>query len=140
MAWDETHRVETPENVDFEYRLAGIGTRFGAAAIDSLIQAGILITALLILAAVVPSLAGSRGLFDPRAWEETAGWVVAVYIILTFVVLWGYYVFFETVMRGQTPGKRAVGLRVVKRNGTPIHFGDSVVRNIVRFVDFLPML
>ncbi|MBI3073303.1 MAG: RDD family protein [Deltaproteobacteria bacterium] len=140
MTWDETHRVETPENVDFEYRLAGIGTRFGAAALDTLIQAAILIAILLLITAAIPSLGGSHALFDPRGWDEAAGWVIAVYLIIVFLVMWGYYVFFETVMRGQTPGKRAVGLRVVKRNGTPIHFGDSIVRNLVRFVDFMPVL
>ena len=56
-----------------------------------------------------------------------------------FVLEWGYYVFFETTGDGRSPGKRALSLRVVKEGGYPIGFIDSVLRNLLRGADFLPV-
>jgi len=51
---------------------------------------------------------------------------------------WGYYIFFEMLWNGQSPGKRWVGLRVIRTDGTPITLSESFIRNLTRFVDFLP--
>ena len=56
-----------------------------------------------------------------------------------FFLLWGYYVVFEIVWNGQTPGKRALGLRVIRENGYPLRPGDAVVRNLIRIVDGPPL-
>jgi hypothetical protein len=53
-------------------------------------------------------------------------------------VEWAYYVFFETVWSGRTPGKRALSLRVVTEGGHPLRFADSLLRNLLRGADFLP--
>lgn len=65
-------------------------------------------------------------------------WALAIIVALTFGVVWGYYVFFELVWHGQSPGKRWIGLRVIKEGGYPIGFADSAIRNLLRIIDFLP--
>ena len=54
------------------------------------------------------------------------------------IFYWGYYVFFEMLWNGQSPGKRWVGLRVIRTDGTPITLSEALIRNLVRIVDFLP--
>ena len=70
--------------------------------------------------------------------ESFGNWLAALAGIATFVLQWGYYMVFEIATNGQSPGKRALGLRVIKAQGYPISFSDSAIRNIVRIVDMLP--
>src|ERR687883_178716 len=79
---------------------------------------------------------GSRG---AAAIIDTFLQSIALYVLLVFVVTSGYYVFFEIVWNGQTPGKRLVGVRVIRENGYPIRPIDAVIRNLVRIVDWLPL-
>lgn len=65
---------------------------------------------------------------------------IAIYLILLFCLFWVYPVMFEVLNDGQTPGKRALGLRVVNANGTPVGWVPSIVRNLMRTVDMLPLL
>ena len=65
-------------------------------------------------------------------------WLGAVGGIVIFAMFWGYYMVFEITTNGQSPGKLALGLRVIKEGGYPISFADSAIRNLVRLVDFLP--
>jgi uncharacterized RDD family membrane protein YckC len=65
-------------------------------------------------------------------------WAFAILGLIAFAFFWGYYIFFEVVWNGQSIGKRIVGLRVVRTNGTPITFTESVIRNLIRLIDFLP--
>jgi hypothetical protein len=64
--------------------------------------------------------------------------MLAVYALIAFGFLWGYYIFFETLWDGQTPGKRRARLRVIRSDGLPIGFAEAAIRNLVRMVDFLP--
>lgn len=128
---DATLDVETPEQVVVSYTLAGIGTRGAAALIDLLIM--LLITgSLWYAAASVPKL--MPGLRD----IGRSGWINAVVIIGQFLILYGYFVAFESLWDGQTPGKRLLGLRVVRNGGGGVNIGASAARNLIRFVDFLP--
>jgi hypothetical protein len=61
-----------------------------------------------------------------------------VIMLAVFIVIWGYYIICEMVTGGASPGKRALGLRVIRDNGLPINFTNSLLRNLVRIVDFLP--
>lgn len=129
-------RVRTPENVEFAFRLAGLGSRMAAAALDYFLVAffaGLLAGAFLFLAAVAGATIPGVGTF------ASAG-AVAILLVGLFLVLFGYFLFFELVWNGQTPGKRALGLRVVKDLGAGIGFTDSLVRNLVRVADLLPGL
>jgi uncharacterized RDD family membrane protein YckC len=63
----------------------------------------------------------------------------AIALLVVFVVIWGYFAFFETIWQGQSPGKRWTGLRVIQEGGYPIGFSQAAIRNIVRIIDFLPL-
>jgi uncharacterized RDD family membrane protein YckC len=120
-------QIETPENVLLARPLAGVGSRGIAVLIDSLLLAG-----LFVLIYVVLWIGGLVGLSRFEA-AETAGIVLA--IIGTFLVFWFYFVFFEIRLNGQTPGKRAVGIRVTTDHGAPAGFTEVVIRNLLRPVD-----
>jgi uncharacterized RDD family membrane protein YckC len=126
---EERLDIDTPENVVFDYQVAGIGSRFIAALIDTLILS-ITLFVFNCGAVLLAGLAFDSGLDS---------WVVALYGLLIFASIWGYYIFFEMVWNGQSPGKRRAGLRVVRTDGTPITLVDSLIRNLVRIIDFLPL-
>lgn len=128
---DQTLDVETPEQVVLSYNIAGIGTRSAAAIIDTLI---IMVTwlAFTSLVAWAARELGSTSDALRTPWLTTTG------IVGTFVLQWGYYVLFEALRDGQTPGKRRMRLRVVRDGGYAVTFGASAARNLVRFVDQQP--
>lgn len=123
MEFDELLNIDTPENVVFGYEIAGIGSRFMAALVDTIIIVVLEIVVNLILIFITP---------------RDAAWVVAVLGLISFGIIWGYYIFFELSWSGQSPGKRWVGLRVIRVDGTPIGLTESLIRNLVRLIDFLP--
>ena len=124
-------KILTPENVYVEYELAGLGSRFAALVIDHLIQA------LFVAVIAAGMLFGGAGqeYFD---WQNSI--LVAAGIILIFIIMFGYFIFFEMIMNGQSPGKKLLKLRVVRQNGQPVGFFDSFLRNIFRLADMLPSL
>jgi uncharacterized RDD family membrane protein YckC len=123
----------TPENIEVSYELAGIGSRFLAALVDHLFQI------LIILAAWFAMSIASQALSLSRVFGGGAPlWAQAVLALLIFAVLFGYFAAFEIAWAGRTPGKRLAGLRVVRDNGYPLDVYSSLVRNLVRIVDFLP--
>jgi uncharacterized RDD family membrane protein YckC len=136
----DPYRLATPEQVDLEYDLAGLGSRFVAALIDSTIQA------VLWLALTFGVIGGGalfaaiiRDILVTESGTSVIGVAATVlFILLNFLLLWGYYPFFEVIWSGQTPGKRIMGLRVVKSDGSPIGFLEALIRNVVRIADFLP--
>ena len=101
--------IDTPELVALEFPLAGIGSRFIAILIDYLIQA-----------------AGAK-------------WFMAIIILVPFLLQWGYFTLFEAFWNGQTPGKRVAKIRVIQQSGRATTLFESLARNLVRFIDFLPL-
>ncbi len=136
MPLDDTLNIDTPENVTFDYDIAGIGSRFAAALIDTLIIAALQVVVNLLMLALLANSAGIDGSLESIG--SLGGWVIALFGLVSFLFLWGYYIFFELLWSGQTPGKKAIHLRVIRTDGTPITLSESVVRNLVRLVDFLP--
>jgi uncharacterized RDD family membrane protein YckC len=128
--FEQTVDVETPELVVLTYSLAGIGSRVLAGLTDLFICIGTLFA----IAVAVVMLGGRISL----ASDLTASWGTALLILAQFVILWGYYVLFEGLMDGQTPGKRLHRLRVVREGGYSVTFGVSAVRNLVRMLDMQP--
>lgn len=121
--------IDTPEQVHLEFVLAGLGSRFMAILLDSLIQfAGFMVLVILssIFLAVHIIPAG------------TSTWAVALWILVFFCVYWGYFAVFEVLWKGQTPGKRWAGIRVIKDSGRPINTFEAIARNLMRAVDSLP--
>jgi uncharacterized RDD family membrane protein YckC len=131
---DDILNIETPENVAFGYQIAGIGSRFLAALVDTL-----LITLLQSLVILILFLF-LNALFDFSLDDlgDLGSWLFAAAGLLAFTFYWGYYIFFEMIWNGQSPGKRWVGLRVLRADGTPVTLSESIIRNLVRLVDFLP--
>jgi uncharacterized RDD family membrane protein YckC len=131
---DDYLSIDTPENVAFGYDVAGIGSRFLAALVDTiviLLLQGIVNFVLILLA----------GEFLRAALPSESSyfiWISAIFGLVAFAFFWGYYIFFEMSWNGQSPGKRWVGLRVIRTDGTPITLTESIIRNLIRLVDFLP--
>jgi len=122
--------IETPEQTALEFAVAGIGSRFLAILIDVLIQSGVAIATL--FGFIVISSGLSLG-------NSKAGlWVTALILLFYFLLYFGYYAFFEIIWNGQTPGKRRVGIRVIKDDGRPLTPAESIGRNLMRIVDWLP--
>ena len=124
---NEQVSVETPEQIDIAFQQAGIGSRFYAALID---------TAVLTLISLVGYYVNRR--FISELGDIVGNWLGALGGVIVFALFWGYYIAFEVTTNGQTLGKRALGLRVIKEGGYPIGFADAAIRNLVRIVDFLP--
>jgi uncharacterized RDD family membrane protein YckC len=113
----------TPEGVTLELILAGLGSRFLARLLDTVIQLGLIIALAIGL--------GASG---------SPGWLEGATFVLFFLIVFAYDVAFETLNDGRTIGKLAAGIRVVSRTGEPVRFLASAIRNIVRIIDFLPLL
>ncbi len=132
--------VVTPENIEIEYELAGIGSRFLANILDSLFQCAIYL-ALWIVALVLLALIGlSASAFSKSLGAFFAEAEIALALIAAFVILWGYFIWFETRWNGQTPGKRQIGLRVIRDGGYPINVFAAIIRNLIRIVDGMPIV
>lgn len=125
-------KIDTPENVTFDYDISGIGSRFLAALVDTTI---ILLLQIIIFGAFFLLFSAGQALRK----DNILTWALAVTGLVSFMMLWGYYVFFEFLWNGQSPGKRLVGLRVIRLDGTPISVSESIIRNLVRLIDFMPM-
>lgn len=118
---DTRQSLETPEGAQLPLTPAGFGVRVLAQLLDILIRYGIVTVLFIVL-----SLLGRMG--------------TGIALILAFLLEWFYPVYFEVSRQGRTPGKKWMGIRVVNDDGTPITFGPSLLRNLLRFVDFLPIL
>ena len=118
--------IETPEQITMELAPAGIGSRFLALALDTVIQVVLYTVIILLMAFVAPHVT--------VGWLPAA-WAGALVIFFLFCVYWGYFAAFEILWHGQTPGKRAAGIRVVKDSGRPITAIEGVGRNLMRAID-----
>jgi uncharacterized RDD family membrane protein YckC len=123
--------IDTPEQIALELPVAGIGSRFLAVAVDTVLQVAMFVAGSLTLALFTP----------PAALRSTLALVgPAAAILFGFSVYWGYFAFFEIVWSGRTPGKRLAGIRVIKESGRPINAFEAIGRNVLRVIDFLPAM
>lgn len=126
MELEQTVTITTPEGVQIDLTVAGMGSRLAAAAIDFALQAIVLIVGLL-------ALGGWIGSFDSMAL------LVGLYSLLGFLVFFGYPILTEVLWEGKSIGKATVGLRVVRTDGGGIGVVPSLIRNVIRLIDFLPI-
>src|SRR5436190_19189641 len=126
MEYEDRLTIATPEGVDLELTLAGVGSRFASALIDYLIQLACIIALGVVLGAGLG--------ISPNA----GGFAVAVWTVLSFLLFVGYDITSEVLASGRTPGKRMNGLRVVRENGGPVTFPISAVRTVGRGGDSTP--
>lgn len=110
--------------------LAGIGSRFIAVLIDTLIWGAGLLILWLVLWILLPNVVAFSA--------QSAQWAVALYVFLLFVFNWGYFTLFEAFGNGRTPGKRVARIRVIQRSGRAIGLFESMARNFIRYVDQFP--
>ncbi|NBD95712.1 MAG: RDD family protein [Gammaproteobacteria bacterium] len=120
-AIDSLYPVETPDGIELSLHVVGPVPRGIAWGVDLLIRGGIMI-----------------GLIMALAWLEALG--MALLVLIWFLINWWYPVLFEVLSRGATPGKKAVGIKVIHQDGTPIGWSASIIRNLLRQIDFLPFL
>src|SRR5438093_1205177 len=122
--------VETPEHVEVHLELAGVGSRTAAAFFDT-----VLLNLGVILIVVVARTIGTR------LSGAVEGWLMAALVLLYYFAVLGYFVLFEALNGGRTPGKQALGIRVVMATGHPVTPTAAVVRNVVRLLDcYFPLL
>lgn len=122
--------IDTPELVSIEMPIAGIGSRFIAILVDYLLwTVGAIILAIL-AAIILPALH-----FAGRVSEN---WALGIVFLIVFLMHWGYFSLFEAFNNGRTPGKQVAKIHVIHRSGRAISFIESLARNLVRFVDYLP--
>jgi uncharacterized RDD family membrane protein YckC len=127
----DKHTIETPEQLLLDFPIAGVGSRFLAIAIDTLIQTVVAIVVVLV-AVLIFSVVVSASAKNIRIW------LMAILGVLLFAIYYGYFAVFEILWNGQTPGKRKIGLRVMKDSGRPLTAAESIGRNLFRIVDQLP--
>jgi uncharacterized RDD family membrane protein YckC len=118
---DTLKTIDTPEGIELSLALAGPLPRILAWIIDTLIRGSLLFVLMMIL--------GTLYVFG-----------FGLFMISLFLIEWFYPVLFEIYMQGQTPGKKTLGIRVLCDDGTPVGWSPSLVRNLLRVVDFLPIL
>ena len=123
----ENLSIETPEQIDLEFPVAGLGSRGMALLIDSLIQLVVVVIVVVLTSMISPDLS--------RYWVTAGKWMTAAVIFLIFCLYWGYFAIFEVFWNGQTPGKRQAHIRVITSSGRPINVFEAIARNFLRAVD-----
>ena len=135
---EETLIIETPERVPLAFALASIGNRFLAVAIDHFIQ----YLSMFLIAWALISLTGIGGAVENVGLDyvvsEMPKWTLAIMILVLFLVFAGYFIFFEWLWNGQTPGKKLLKLRVIREDGRPITLWEALARNLLRIFDAIP--
>lgn len=135
---EETLIIETPERVQLEFALASIGNRFLAVAIDHFIQ----YFSIFLIAWFFLSIAGYTATDTVDApdtvFSEMPKWTIAILILILFLVFAGYFIVFEWLWNGQTPGKRFLKLRVIREDGRPLTLWEAIARNLLRICDAVP--
>jgi len=134
IAAEETLIIETPERVELEFALASIGNRFLAVAIDHFIQ----YIAIFFVAWFFLSLAGVGVSDSEKLFDDAPKWVIALMILSLFLIFAGYFILFEWLWNGQTPGKRWLKLRVIRDDGRPLTLWEAIARNLLRIADAAP--
>lgn len=123
--------IETPESVAFRLQLAGIGSRGLALLVDTAVIV-LLVAAELLVVLLLTWLAAEVGGVYNLAWS------LGIFGALAFITYWGYFIWYEAARNGRTWGKKRIGLRVVRDDGSAIGFTESAIRNLVRMIDMMP--
>jgi uncharacterized RDD family membrane protein YckC len=128
----EIIEIETPEKIVFTYAVSSTGTRIFSYTIDVIIQ----FLTIVILIIIVYAVSGFNLANELR--YNVSGLLVAFLYLVYFFIQWGYYILFEVIMGGQSPGKKLMKIRVIRTNGEPLDFATIVLRNLLRVVDAFP--
>jgi len=133
---DRTLEVRTPESIAFSYELAGLGSRFLAVSVDVTIQTLAMIGIIWGLIYAGSHFSGAvRDASAPTKIETSLA--IAFIATIIFIIYFGYFILFEAFWDGQTPGKKLMGLRVVRDGGYPADFASIAIRNLIRVGEFV---
>ncbi len=132
----EDYRLLTPENVELRFDVAGLGSRLAAALIDYTLIAIMYVAIIVGASALIGRIAPAPR--DTMPWLSSAA--AAVAIAFAFFGWMGYFLLFELLWGGQSPGKRVLGLRVVRWDGQPLGFTPALVRNVLRWIDQVALI
>jgi uncharacterized RDD family membrane protein YckC len=120
---DTLRSVETPEGIEISMTVTGPVARALAWFIDAVLRTVLYMIVGIIISILLPG-------------HLTTG----LYLVFLFLMEWFYYVFFDIYREGQSPGKSVMGLRVTRDDGTAVDWPSSMIRNLLRFADFLPFM
>jgi uncharacterized RDD family membrane protein YckC len=128
------YTFQTPESVELDFTLAGIGSRAYALLIDYIVW-GLSFLLLLIFWGFIASFIrdtlkvfiGNNNTLDL--------WLFSLGLLMTFLIYVGYFVFFETLFQGQTPGKKRAKIRVIRDDGRPVRLPQATLRALLRPLD-----
>lgn len=134
MKYFNKFSFQTPENVELEFTLAGIGNRAYALVIDYTILALIQMIYFITLI-ILPELIANILETIISDQEKIELWVFAILGLILFFTYLGYFAVFETLWQGQTPGKRKVNIRVIQDNGKPVRLQQALLRSLLRPID-----
>ena len=133
---DRNVDVRTPESIAFSYELAGLGSRFLAVVLDMLLQFGVFLALAFGLSLAAARIGTPTRLLTADAEKFAGAVAIAIVVVMVFAIFFGYFIVFEALWDGRTPGKRALGIRAVRDGGYPLDFGASLVRNLIRVGEF----
>jgi uncharacterized RDD family membrane protein YckC len=124
--------IRTPENIELSYALAGPGSRAAAYMADLLIM-------LTVFQMVINLVIYGFALLLSSLGADGQVWATAMGVLGSFALYNGYFIILEWLLNGQTPGKRMLHIRVIKQGGYALRFFDTLLRNLLRVIDFLPL-
>lgn len=133
MQWTDEVKIETPEQIDLSLEIAGVGSRLAAQCYDWTAKWTIVLLLFCGLLFAAWGL-GFTGLLEAGAGPILLG----IWLFISFVFFIGYDILFEAYKNGQTPGKKQLGIRVIREGGSPVDFSAAAIRNLVGIADFLP--
>ena len=124
----EIVEVHTPDGVELHMPLAGVGSRIMAGLVDVL------------LLGLLWGVVGLVMFASMSSWDAAGAFGMAIFVLFIFASFWGYGIVCELLMEGRTPGKRAMGLRVLREDGLPVGMREIWLRNLLRMADLQPGL
>jgi uncharacterized RDD family membrane protein YckC len=131
VSWADEVRIETPEQIDFDFEVAGPGSRSAAQVLDWIVK-----IFWLLLGALATYLIQAAIGMESRFASYI---VLGVMLFLGFIFFVGYDIYYEAFREGQTPGKKYIGIRVIREGGGPIDVRAATIRNMINLADFLPV-
>lgn len=133
---ERTLEIRTGESIGIRYELAGLGSRFLAVGLDLAIQLGLTLAVVGGMLLAGKPLAAAAASVPPALSKTSQAVFIGAGVVAIFMLYFGYFIVFELWWSGRTPGKRALGIRVVRDAGFPIEIGAATIRNLVRVVEF----
>lgn len=127
------YSISTPENVDLHLEIAGLGNRVLAQLVDSLIN--ITTAFVVILTALIIGVFILLSPIDAQTKSIWYGLIAMISVFIIFIQVNCYFIVFEAIWHGQTPGKKVAEIRVIEANGQPIGWAGAIIRNLIRMVD-----